>query len=678
MQMLKNLYSNKKFQLFNIIVIGSLFLFKTILEIVLSTTGKNEFGSGILNFLDSNWLWVGLSTYVVFIPALKYFMYYKPLFKGQFHMDLLVSLAMHVSYIFSLVFTIIDPNYQIIVEPIGLLYAFNEFSRRIEDTITSKNDSERISLESLKGEQVMMGDGSMKSVSDVKVGEVVMFHKDEIIQFDGVVSMGEVIIDTSNINGEDKPYYAKMNSSITSGTKLKSDMLMLKVTKTFKDSTLNKLIESIQKTNTAVPKMQTFANKLFRWFIPITLVIVLISFITWMIINNIYGINPMASNSSEAVYSAFFVAVSILAVACPCAMTMAAPIVSFVTAKYYWRNNIVFNDVSIMEEINKISHVVLDKTGTLTTGQMEIIETYGEKKYHGISAALEESVYHPIAESIFKKYNSNVKVSSIKELVGKGVSGKYNSNEFFIGKTTKEEIDQTFKVDSQIGTYVGLYSKKKLLAAYILRTEIKKDADQLIAFFRKRQIQPIILSGDNEKATKSLADKFGIDYKAEQSPTDKSKYIQSLQRKKHVVMMIGDGLNDSLAIKNANVSVSFAQGSNITNSYSSISLLDNDLKTVEFLFKMAKKSKLHYLLALFWAMIFNVALIPIAAIGLLAPWLASTAMYVSNVILYIVIAIYWLNLRNLEKDVYGQITQKHVERKKGFKPTQTGHDHHHH
>lgn len=677
MQMLKKLYNSKKFQLFNIIVIGSLFLFKTILEIILTTTGKDDFDNNLLSFLDSNWLWVGLSTYVVFVPAFKYFLYYKPLFKGKFHMDLLVSLAMHISYVFSLVFTIIDQNYQIIVEPIGLLYAFNEFSRRIEDTITSKNDRERISLESLKGEQVMMGDHTMKAVSDVKVGEIVMFHKDEIIQFDGVVSMGEVIIDTSNINGEDKPYYAKMNSSITSGTKLKSDMLMLKVTKTFEDSTLNKLIESIKKTNTAVPKMQTFANKLFKIFIPATLLIVLIAFATWLTINNLYGTSPIASNSSDVIYSSFFVAVSILAVACPCAMTMAAPIVSYVTAQYYWRNNIVFNDVSIMEEINKITHVVLDKTGTLTTGQMEVVEAYGDGEYHKISAALEESVYHPIAESIFKKYNSNIKVSSIKELVGKGVTGKYKAKEFFIGKTTKEEIDNTFNANSQVGTYVGLYSNKKLLAAYILRTEIKKDADQLISFFRNKNIEPIILSGDNEKATKALADKFGIDYKAEQSPTDKSEYINSLQRKGFVVMMIGDGLNDSLAIKNANVSVSFAQGSNITNSYSSISLLDNDLKTIEFLFKMAKRSKVHYLLALFWAMIFNVALIPVAAVGLLAPWLASTAMYVSNVVLYIVIGIYWVNLRTLEKNVYGEITNKQVERKEGFEPMKMEHNHNH-
>ena len=658
---MSTLNNNKWFKWINIYLIGILFLLKTTLEI-LKNSNSSITSNSYLNDIDNNWIWIGISIYIVIIPAFKYFSYYKQLLKGRFHMDLLIAIATHISFIFSVVVVSIDANMKMIVEPIGLLFVFNEISKWIESKITLKNDSERTSLESLKLKEVMMSDHNTKKVGDVKVGDVVMFHKNEIIQFDGVVFMGEAIIDTSNINGESKPYYAKKSSSITAGTKLKSDMLMLKVTKSFNDSTLNQLIETISNTSSATPKMQTFANKLYKIFIPSVLLITLITFIIWISITSITGTYPSTVNSTNNIYSSFFVTISVLAIACPCAMTMAAPIVSYVTAQFYWKNNIIFNKTEHIEIINEITNVVVDKTGTITSGEMEIIQSFGSEKYHSIASALEESVYHPIATAIFKKYDNGIKLTDIKEIPSKGVLGTYNGKMYKIKSTNIAEINKIFKTEIKRGTFVGLYESDKLVSAYVLRSEIKKDAEKLITYLKSKNINITMLSGDNEEETARVANILKIDYKSNQKPEDKAEYINKLQKEEKVVMMIGDGLNDSIAVKAADISISFAHGSNITNSYSSVSFLDDGLDTLIFLFMMAKRAKRYYSLALIWAISFNILLLPVAMLGFIYPWASASVMYISNLILYTVIGFYWMNLAKLEKNVYGKRTNKQAER----------------
>lgn len=673
-----SLIKNKRFVRINVILIGILFLLKTTLAIYLIGENKDEFDLEIFNILNNNWLWVGISAYVILVPAYGYLKIYKGLFKGKFHMDFLISAAMHLSFLFSLIVTIIDNSLKIIVEPIGLLYAFDTISKAVEDNISRKNDKDRTSLESLKVTQVMMEDGTWRNVWDVEIGEVIMFHNNEIIQFDGTLSAGEGSIDTSNINGESKPYYIKTGSAITSGTKVISKMILMKVTKLYKDSTLNQLIKTIQKTNKSAPKMQNLANKIYKIFIPTVFLLSLLSFILWLSIGYVFDMHPYSSKSSSSIYSAFFITISVLAISCPCAMTMVAPLVSYVTAQYYWRNNIIFNKVKDMETINKVTHVILDKTGTLTTGEMEIERIFGDTKYHAIAAALEETVFHPIATAIYKEFNESLKATDIKNISGRGVSGKVNGVKYTITKTTSIEINKTFKKVAGKGTFVGVYKGNVLLSAYVLKSVIKVNAPSMIKFFKSKNIVPIMLSGDNEEATKYVANKLKIDYRSEQSPTDKAKYVQSIQKQGGVVMMIGDGLNDSIAIKYSDVSISFSHGSTITNSYSSISLLDDNLKSVIFLFKMAKKAKLNYLIALFWAMIFNITLIPLAMAGLIQPWVSAGVMYLSNIILYTVIFTYWFKLKSLEKDVYGYNSKKVVKPSEDYKYTSSMHAHHNH
>ena len=686
---LNKIIDNKWFKWFNILLIGTYFILVMMLDIDKSSN-KNISNNIFFKNLNNPYLILAITTYTILIPALKYFKAYKLLFKGKFDMDLLITMAMHISYIFSVVIIIINltanKNMEFIIEPIGLLYVFDTIGISIDAFINKKNSIEKVGLESLQQKEVMLKNGKMIKIENIKKGDIVMFHQNEIIQFDGVVESGEATIDTSNINGESKPYYAKTNSAIISGSKLLSKHLYLKISNNYKNSTLNKLIEMINKTNKNKPKMQQLANKIFKWFTPSVLFITLISFIIWILIGNFTDISPMLSNNkNNYIYNSFFIMVSILGIACPCAMTMTAPLISFVSSQSYWRNNIIFSKVEDMEKLNKVTTIVLDKTGTLTTNKMEIIQEFGNKEHHGISASLEETTYHPIALSIFNKYkqyiNKSNKIMNVINVDGKGLGGIINNKTYFIGKVKIEELEKTFKTKIEEGTYVGLFKNKKLVAGYVLKTQLAKGVKSLIKFLKRRKITPIILSGDNETSTKAIANQLEIEYRSSQTPEDKAKYIQELQKKGEVVAMMGDGLNDSIAIKYADVSITFSFGSAIANSYSSITLLNHDLRNISYLFKMAKHTNKNYKIALGWAIGFNMLLIPLAMIGLISPYISALAMFVSTIILQLIILNFWFILRRSEKHIYGRKTSTKVkgdkEKIKEIMKQNSGHDHDH-
>lgn len=652
--------NNKIFKLLNVSIIGILFLTMTIFAIF-SITSNSIHNSSWFDIVMNKWFWISLSTYTILIPGFKYFKVYKLIIKRKIHMDILLALAIHISYIFSLVVLLIDYNNEIIVEPIGLLYAFDTVGKDIENSIAKKNDHERASLESLVSKEVMLQNKKMVKIEDVKVGDIVMIHEGDVIQFDGTIHSGIPQIDMSNINGESKLKQLKSGSQIISGSKLIKGMFMLKVTKIYNDSTLNNLIKLVTKANNNKPKIQQFTDKVFNIFLPSVLLISIITLISWIILGNTTNIIPYVADSNKEIYNSFFITVSVLAIACPCAMTMATPLVNYIAAQGYWRNNILFNDITVIEEIPKITHIVLDKTGTITTNEMQIIQHFGTK--HEISAALEEKFYHPIANAIYSKFSTNKKysITSLKEIKGKGIEAKILKNNYFIGRVDKLTIEKTFKNKIEDGTYVGLFENKKLIAAYVLTSALKPNAKYLIEQLKLNNIIPIILTGDNEEATIPIAKMLDIEYKHSQTPEDKAEYIKQLQSKGFKVLMVGDGANDSIALKVADVSASFTSGSLIANNYASISLLTDDLKNIIYLMKLSKSTKRHYRLAVLWAISFNVLLVPVAAIGFIYPWLSAIIMYTSNIILYVVLYLFSMKLRRHEINVYGHKTKTKVK-----------------
>ena len=676
LQSLKRIMDNKYFKWINIIFVTIYFLF--IMAIDIKDLGSNVAYSTtntFISFLINPYVKLGIITYIVFVPCLEYFAVYKKLLNKKIDMDLLITLAIHISYLFSMFIVILSPTSQLIIEPIGLLYAFDNIGKSIEDYIARRNSREKQSLESLKDVEVKLENGTVKKINDVKVDDIIIFKKDDIIQFDGVISKNDGIIDTSNINGESKPYYAKINSNIISGSKVISEEIYLKTKKNFHDSTLNNLIEMLNKTNHAKPNIQIHADRIAKKFIPSVLIITLVAFIIWVIVGSTTGLAPLLSPAKNGyIYNAFFVAISALAIACPCAMTMTAPLISYVSAQSYWRNNIIFNKIEDMEVIDKVDSIILDKTGTLTVNEMEIIQEFGEKKYHNISAALEETVFHPIAMSIYKKYKSNVKVDNIVEASGHGVNAKLNSKNYYIGKVTSEELEKVFNTKIEKGTLVGLYENKKLVAGYVLQATLAPNVKKLIKFLKNNNITPMIVSGDNEAATTEVGNILDIDFRYGQSPEDKAKIIQSLQKEGKTVMAVGDGLNDSIAIKYSDVSASFASGSSITNSYSSVTFLSSDLNNLIYLFKMAKKTRINYNVALAWALGFNIFFIPFAVLGLITPFLSAVIMYVSNVVLFIIIGNFSRILKKLELRIYGKKTKSKVKQGKNLYNKHTGLD----
>ncbi len=656
---MQKIIKNKYFEWINILIIGFLFLMLMFLDIndMVDSSANNIIW---IKKFRNPYIWLFISTYVVFVIGTKYINVYKNIVKNKNNMDLLIALAIHVSYLFSLIVILIDKNNSAIWEPIGLLFAFDSIGKKIEKYIFNKNDFERQKLETLKKQEVFLKNGKKINIKDVNINDIIVFKKNEIIQFDGIIENGKGFLDTSNINGESNPHFVKKNSNIISGTKVLSEKIFVKVKINFKNSTLNKLILLIDKTSKVKSKIQNLANKIYKIFIPSVLFITIFIWIIWLLIGKFANLNPSISNKGY-IYNSFLIAVSILAISCPCAMTMTAPLINYVSSQSYWKANIIFNKINDLEKISKINFIVLDKTGTITTNQMIIQEFGGQKKYHQIAASLEKISHHPIAISIFKKFNNNLKINDIKEIFGKGVEGIYENQRYLIKKTTKEEIKTNFKKEVDVGTYIGLYSKNKLLSYYILESKIKKNAHKLVKYLKEKNIKIIILSGDNEEQTKEIAKKLEIDYKSNQLPMDKARYIQELQKNNNVVCMVGDGLNDSIAIKYSDVSITFASGSNISNSYSSVSLLNEDLNNIIYLNELSKKTKNNYIVAIMWAIGFNLIFVPFASLGLITPWMSASIMIFSNLILFFIIFLFSIQIKALEKRIYNKKLKKSIK-----------------
>jgi Cu2+-exporting ATPase len=465
-------------------------------------------------------------------------------------------------------------------------------------------------------------------IAEVKVGDVILVRSGEKIPVDGEVSEGQSFVDESMISGEPIPVEKKPQQKVFAGTINQKGSFKMIAQKVGGDTVLASIIKMVQEAQGSKAPVQKLADKIAGIFVPIVLGIAVMTFVVWMIFGG-----------EHAFTYALLSSVTVLVIACPCALGLATPTAIMVGIGKGAENNILIKDAESLELAHKVNAIVLDKTGTITEGKAQVthiqwIQDPVKELHKSILLSMESMSEHPFAEAILnylenEKHN-RVILSHFENVVGAGITANFGKTAFYVGSQSwiqskniviSEDILQlTLQYQTKGQTVIYFSDNQQLLAFIVISDNIKSSSIKAIQTLQNRGIEVYMLTGDNEKTALSVAQQVGIQqYKANFLPADKANFIKQLQLKGKTVAMVGDGINDSQALAQADVSIAMGKGSDIAIDTAKIVLLTSDLNLIPKSLRLSSKTVLGIRQNLFWAFIYNVIGIPLAA-GILYPY----------------------------------------------------------
>ncbi len=600
------------------------------------------------------------ATYILFVVGKPYLMgFYRFLRYGKANMDTLIGIGTVAAFLYSFAVTafeeslrpFINVDYQyydvtIVVITFIALGKYLEARSKIKtgDAIEKLlNLQAKIALVIRDGKEVEI------SVSEVKHGDHIIVKPGAKIPVDGVITEGSSYIDESMVTGEPMPAQKKIGDSVVSGTMNTTGAFTFKATKVGSETLLAQIIKMVEEAQGSRAPIQALADKISSVFVPITLVIAVVTLGAWLL----FGTSSIGF--SQALSYGLVSFVGVLVIACPCALGLATPTAIIVGVGKGAKEGILIKDAATLEKLHKVDTVIVDKTGTITIGKPTLvdIENLSDRKDEeliSILASLEKKSEHPIAHAIVnyaqeKKLNIQ-EVSNFEGIQGKGLKGSVKGAEYFVGNTKLiKELGISFDVSkieqftAQGKTPVILATKEDVLGFVMVSDEIKAESKQAIADLHKLGIKVVMLTGDDEKAAKYIASLVGIDeVVAHVLPQDKLAKIKELQSQGKVVAMAGDGVNDAPALAQADVGIAMGTGTDVAIESAGITLLGGDISKLVKAIKLSKMTMRGIKQNLFWAFIYNIVGIPLAAgifypiFGwLLSPVFAGFAMAMSSV-----------------------------------------------
>ena len=453
-------------------------------------------------------------------------------------------------------------------------------------------------------------------IEDVKIGDLIRVRPGEKIAVDGIVTDGFSSIDESMVTGESMPVDKTVGANVIGSTINKSGSFVFKATKVGSETMLSRIVEMVKEAQSSRAPIQRMADEVSAYFVPAVLMISVATFVVWYVLGM-----PL---------SAFVNLVSVLIIACPCAMGLATPTAIMVGTGRGAEKGILIKDASSLESAHKVTTVIFDKTGTLTKGK-PVVTDVSDAKILPIVGSLEKMSEHSLAEAInsyiSKKKIKLLKVKDFRSLSGSGVQGYVGGKKYFFGKIkTKNE---TIKNMEELGkTVMGLTSGGKMLGYIAVADTLKDEVPEVVREFKRNNIDLWMITGDNERAAKSISKLAGIDNViAEVMPSDKADKVKEFNN----VAFVGDGINDAPALAAANVGIAMGTGTDVAMESAGITLLNKDFRSVLSAFSLSKGTMKVIKQNLFWAFGYNVVLIPAAFLGVLNPMLASFAMAASSI-----------------------------------------------
>lgn len=555
-------------------------------------------------------------------------------FKNLFHldptMDSLIALGAGAAIIYSLYSIVLTINglmmsehliHNVYFESAGMIVTLISFGKYLE-TKSKKKTTDAISklLELTPDVACRINDGKEEivKISQLQLNDKVLVKANETIPVDGKVIQGYSSVDESMLTGESLPVEKEEGSLVIGGTNNLQGTFIYEVTKTADDSTLAKIIELVEEASSSKAPMTRTIDKVVKYFVPAVILIALITFICWLAVGE--SLNFAVTN-----------AIAVLVISCPCALGLATPVAIMVSTGVGATNGILIKSASVLENENSIDVVVFDKTGTLTNGKAQVSDVYSDKLSKQdiiqIIASLEKGSSHVLADAfVLKAEQLNISFKDVDEfesLSGLGVKGKIGNQEYFVGNLRMME---RLKIDvssyhQQIEQYVNegktlvfLATSKQLMGLVSIFDDIKETSPAAIKRLQEMNIKTVMLTGDLHSTAMAINARLGLDEViAEVLPQDKEKIIRKFQNQGKNVMMVGDGINDAPALVSSNVGVAIGKGNDIAIDAADVILMKDDMRDIVSSLELSKRTILNIKENLFWAFIYNVIGIPIAA-----------------------------------------------------------------
>ena len=532
----------------------------------------------------------------------------------------------------------------------GMIMSFHLTGRYIETKARGRSSEAIQKLMNLGAKQAavldMEGNEVKVDVRSLVVDQIMIVRAGESIPTDGIVVEGSAAVDESMVSGESLPVMKRTNDPVIGGTICADSTLRVKVSKIGQDTFLAKVIQMVEQAQTTRVPIQIFADKVVAVFVPVVLVLALITFFFWTAFPNGMkqlaltgsGLLPWTNPELSSLGMALYAAIAVLVIACPCALGLATPMALMVGSGLGAENGILIRDGAAIQRLNEVNTILFDKTGTLTEGKPAVAKVHQisgiwENDLIRMAASLERESTHPLAQAIVKLAEEKElgfdPVSEVEVVSGKGISGNYGSSILKVGSASftnsNPEIDLS-------GTPVFLTLNNELIGVFEIEDTIRPDSADTIARLRRSGYRCVLVTGDRKEIADALAADLKIDQvHSEVLPDEKATIVKSYQQTGKTVAMVGDGINDAPAIAQADVGIALGSGTDIAMETGEIVLAKGDLNAVLRAIRLANVTFKKIKQNLFWAFIYNVIAIPLAFAGVLHPVIAEVAMAFSSI-----------------------------------------------
>jgi Cu+-exporting ATPase len=554
------------------------------------------------------------------------------------NMDTLVAIGTGTAYLYSIyaMFNNQDVFFEdaaLVITLILLGQVFEENMKRSASGAVAK----LLDLQAKEAEVLRNGEIVKIPMAEVVVGDILRVKPGQKIAVDGVITEGSSTIDESMVTGESMPTEKKVGDSVIGSTMNSTGTFMFRASKVGDDTLLAQIVEMVKKAQTSHAPIQKTVDKISDIFVPAVLIIAILAFFVWYVL------------LGASVVTAMLFTVSVIIIACPCALGIATPTALMVGTGRSAKMGILIKNGEVLEAVNTIKTVVFDKTGTITVGKPKVTDIVGdEQAVLNVAANLEISSEHPLAAAVLEKAKEQGitpnTAQGFKAIEGKGVKAQINGKEAFIGndklldnyKLTDQLTAKMVQLQSEAKTVVIVGYDNEIIGLIAIQDAPKQSSATAIAALKKRGLRPVMLTGDNERVARAIADQVGIDEViADVLPGDKADHVKQLQQQAPVAF-VGDGINDAPALTTADVGIAMGSGTDIAIESGGIILVKNNLLDVVNALELSQKTFNRIKLNLFWAFIYNSLGIPVAAgifVGLgliLSPELAGLGMALSS------------------------------------------------
>jgi len=603
----------------------SLFVISGILTIPFIIMMVLMFANEHNNLFHNGWFQLSFVTPIQFIVGYKFYKRAFDSLKNKSpNMDLLVAMGTSVAYFYSL-YNLISGVKEYYFESCAFVITLVFLGKLLEIKSKNKTNEALSSLLKLKPNKVTVVEGKVYKeidINELEEDDIFIVKAGESVATDGVVIEGSGNLDESMLTGESVPKYKEKGLEVYGGTVNTDGVLMVRATRVGEATILASIIRMVESAQSSKAKVQRLADKVSAYFVPSIVFIALITFVI-----NFFVLGDVSVSVSRAV--------SVLVIACPCSLGLATPTAIIVGMGKAAKKGILIKDADALESMCKVKTIILDKTGTITKGEIVVdnveIVDYDEKEFASIVSKAEEYSNHPLAKAIVKYYGkSEIELRNVKEITGKGIEAIYNNKNIKVGSYNylSRYINNDGNKDK---TSVFVVIDDSLAGVIYFRDQIKDSSNLVVSKLKNSGVEVVLASGDNKEICEETANSVGISkVYSEVLPEDKYKIVEEF-KKNGLVAMVGDGINDAPALAKADVGIAMGSGIDVAVENGDLVIINNDLMNVYSSLLISKATMKKIKQNLFWAFFYNCVGVPLACFGIISPIIAGLCMSFSSV-----------------------------------------------